>query len=123
MSTKALVCYFSGIGPYVEVAFFHKKSKSLLVTDAVIFVPERPPKVVSVEALLSAARNGLAVKILSAGKVVPDDPILDTPGNRQKGNKRFIVLECGLVLINSPKRKASYVPLDLREEEMMMAHG
>lgn len=56
------------------------------MTDAVIFVPERPPKVVSTEALLASAKNGLAVKILSAGKEVLDEPIVDTPANRQKGN-------------------------------------
>ena len=34
-----------GIGPYIEVAFFHKRSRSLLVTDAVVSVPEAPPEV------------------------------------------------------------------------------
>ena len=35
----------AGIGPYVEVAFFHKPSRTLLTTDAVIFVSQRPPEV------------------------------------------------------------------------------
>lgn len=35
----------AGIGPYVEVAFFHKPTRTLLTTDAVIFVPQRPPEV------------------------------------------------------------------------------
>lgn len=34
-----------GIGPYIEVAFFHKKTRSLLVTDAVVQVPQTPPEV------------------------------------------------------------------------------
>jgi len=34
-----------GIGPFVEVAFFHKKSKTLLVTDTVFKIPEEPPEV------------------------------------------------------------------------------
>lgn len=34
-----------GIGPYIEVAFFHRKTKTLLVTDAVISVPDQPPEV------------------------------------------------------------------------------
>lgn len=34
-----------GIGPYIEVAFFHKRTRSLLVTDAVVSVPEQPPEV------------------------------------------------------------------------------
>ena len=36
---------FAGIGPYVEMAFFHKPTRTLLTTDAVIFVPQRPPEV------------------------------------------------------------------------------
>jgi hypothetical protein len=70
----------------VEVAFFDRKSRSLLVTDAVIFVPEKPPKVVPPELLIASAQNGLAVRLLSAGKEVPDEPVLDTPANRQKGS-------------------------------------
>lgn len=34
-----------GIGPYIEVAFFHNRTRSLLVTDAVVSVPEKPPEV------------------------------------------------------------------------------
>ena len=34
-----------GVGPYSEVAFFHKKTRTLLVTDAVISVPRDPPEV------------------------------------------------------------------------------
>ncbi len=34
-----------GIGPYIEVAFFHKRTKTLLVTDAVVSVPETPIEV------------------------------------------------------------------------------
>ncbi len=38
----------SGVGEYVrfcEVAFFHKKSRTLMVTDSVIYVPDDPPEV------------------------------------------------------------------------------
>ena len=35
----------AGIGPYVEMAFFHRPTRTLLTTDAVIFVPQRPPAV------------------------------------------------------------------------------
>jgi hypothetical protein len=38
-----------GIGPYIEVAFFHKRSRTLLVTDAVVSVPTNPPEVRTVE--------------------------------------------------------------------------
>lgn len=79
-------CILQGIGPYVEVAFYHKPLRTLLVTDAVIFVPEKPPEVVSKEALLDAAKNGLAVKLLSKGKEVPDDPVVDDERTRQRGS-------------------------------------
>ncbi|KAG6554714.1 hypothetical protein Mapa_003733 [Marchantia paleacea] len=88
---KILSCPEVGIGPYVEVAFYHKASRSLLVTDAVIYVPDKPPSVVSKEALLDAAKNGLAVKVLSAGKEVPDDPIVDNAENRQRGWERMVL--------------------------------
>lgn len=68
------------------MAFFHKKSKTLLVTDAVIYVSERPPEVVGRESLLDAAKNGLAVRILSAGRKIPDDPIVDDDATRQRGS-------------------------------------
>lgn len=87
---KVLSCPV-GIGPYVEVAFFHKKSKTLLVTDAVIYVSERPPEVVGRESLLDAAKNGLAVRILSAGRKIPDDPIVDDDATRQRGWERMVL--------------------------------
>lgn len=69
----------------MEVAFYHKPSRTLLVTDAVIFVPRKPPECISKESLLASAKNGLAVKILSKGKEVPQEPVVDNPMNRQKG--------------------------------------
>uniref|UniRef100_A0A0E0DTT0 Uncharacterized protein n=1 Tax=Oryza meridionalis TaxID=40149 RepID=A0A0E0DTT0_9ORYZ len=80
-----------GIGPYVEVAFYHKPSRTLLVTDAVIFVPRQPPECISKESLLASAKNGLAVKILSKGKEVPDEPVVDNKLNRQKGWERMVL--------------------------------
>ncbi|XP_021770894.1 uncharacterized protein LOC110735066 [Chenopodium quinoa] len=80
-----------GIGPYVEVAFYHKRSRSLLVTDAVIFVPRQPPDCISKESLLASAKNGLAVKILSKGKEVPNEPVVDNSMNRQKGWERMVL--------------------------------
>lgn len=56
------------------------------MTDAVIFVPRQPPQCISKESLLASAKNGLAVKILSKGKEVPNEPVVDNPMNRQKGN-------------------------------------
>lgn len=75
----------SGIGPYVEVAFYHKRSRTLLVTDAVIFVPKQPPECISKESLLASAKNGLAVRLLSRGREVPEEPVIDNKMNLQKG--------------------------------------
>lgn len=67
------------------MAFYHKRTRTLLVTDAVIYVPRQPPECISKESLLSSAKNGLAVKILSKGKEVPEEPVVDNKMNRQKG--------------------------------------
>lgn len=57
-----------GIGPYSEVAFYHKKSKTLLVTDAVVQVPRTAPAVVEEGALLEAGGPlPAAVAAFSAG--------------------------------------------------------
>ena len=56
------------------------------MTDAVIFVPWQPPECIGKESLLAAAKNGLAVKILSKGRDVPDDPVVDNKLTRQKDN-------------------------------------
>ncbi|XP_051209942.1 uncharacterized protein [Lolium perenne] len=80
-----------GIGPYVEVAFYHKPSRTLLVTDAVIFVPRQPPECIGKESLLAAAKNGLAVKILSKGREVPDDPVVDNKLTRERGWERMVL--------------------------------
>lgn len=82
---KLQTVFVVGIGPYVEVAFYHKPTRTLLVTDAVIFVPKKPPDCIGKESLLASAKNGLAVRILSKGKEVSEEPVLDNPTNRQKG--------------------------------------
>ena len=69
----------------MEVAFYHKRSRTLLVTDAVIFVPRQPPECISKESLLASAKNGLAVKLLSKGKEVPEESVVDNKMNHQKG--------------------------------------
>ncbi|KAL3624038.1 hypothetical protein CASFOL_032854 [Castilleja foliolosa] len=80
-----------GIGPYVEVAFYHKRTRTLLVTDAVIYVPKQPVDCISKESLLSSAKNGLAVKILSKGKKVSNEPVVDSKMNLQKGWERMVL--------------------------------
>lgn len=37
-------CSKIGLAPYIEVAMYHKKAKALMVTDAVVYIPEDPPE-------------------------------------------------------------------------------
>jgi hypothetical protein len=68
-----------GLGSFEEVAFLHRASRTLLVTDAVVGVPEEPPAIVAdeVTALLFHARDTV------------DDRVKDTPENRRKGWQRI----------------------------------
>ncbi len=68
-----------GVGPFAEVAFFHRASRSLLITDSLVSVPENPPAIVQLDptALLYHAKE-------NAGDVVND-----TLENRLKGWKRI----------------------------------
>ena len=68
-----------GVGPFAEVAFFHRASRSVLITDAILSVSETPPAMVNLEptALLYHARENAA------------DVVKDTPENRIKGWKRI----------------------------------
>ncbi len=68
-----------GVGPFAEVAFFHRASRSLLITDAIVSVPEKPPGIVQLDpkALLYHAKD-------NAGEIVED-----TLTNRIKGWKRI----------------------------------
>jgi hypothetical protein len=85
LSGSLNVTLLSGIGPYVEVAFYHEPSRTLLVTNAVIFVPQQPPECISKESLLASVKNGLSVKILTKEKEIPDEPIVDNRLNHQEG--------------------------------------
>ena len=68
-----------GLGPFEEVAFFHKRSRTLLVTDSVLSVPDYPPAIVQLDPypLLFHARD-------SALEIVED-----TAANRRKGWQRI----------------------------------
>ncbi len=68
-----------GVGPFAEVAFFHRATRSLLITDAIVSVPEKPPGIVQLDpkALLYHAKD-------NAGDIVED-----TLTNRIKGWKRI----------------------------------
>ncbi|CAN0156851.1 unnamed protein product, partial [Ectocarpus sp. 6 AP-2014] len=62
-----------GVGPSNEVIFFHKATKTLLVTDCVICIPRDPPAIIGVEGLLQAAADE------------GEEPRPDSPENRRQG--------------------------------------
>jgi len=64
-----------GLAPFVEAAFFHKPTKSLLVTDSVVFAPSEPPKIVQEDprALLFRSKDNIK------------DPSPDNMATRRKG--------------------------------------
>jgi hypothetical protein len=68
-----------GLGPFVEVAFCHRRSRTLLVTDSLISIPEHPPAIISLDPypLLFHARDR------------GSDRCEDTPENRLKGWQRI----------------------------------
>lgn len=68
-----------GPGTFEEVAFFHRRSHTLLVTDSVVSIPETPPEIVQLDPypLLFHARDTLS------------DPVEDSKANRRKGWQRI----------------------------------
>lgn len=67
------------LGFFGEVAFFHRSSRTLLVTDGVVSIPERPPAIVQLDPypLLFHARDNSA------------EPLVDSHHQRQKGWQRI----------------------------------
>jgi hypothetical protein len=70
-----------GRGAFVEVAFLHKRSHSLLVTDSVLSVSAQPPAILQLEPypLLFHARDN-AIQAIE-----------DTPANRRQGWQRIVL--------------------------------
>jgi hypothetical protein len=68
-----------GLGPFEEVALFHRRSRTVLVTDAVVSVPAQPPAIVQLD----------SYPLLFHAKDDAFDKVDDTPGNREKGWKRI----------------------------------
>ncbi|PSB11484.1 hypothetical protein C7B62_05370 [Pleurocapsa sp. CCALA 161] len=67
------------LGQFEEVAFFHKRSQTLLVTDSIVSIPNRPPEIIEQDLfplLFHARENGR-------------EQITDTPENRLKGWQRI----------------------------------
>ncbi|WP_375504364.1 DUF4336 domain-containing protein [uncultured Nostoc sp.] len=68
-----------GRGSFAEVAVFHKRSHTLLVTDSILSVPENPPEIVQLDPyplLFHARENAL-------------ETIKDNEDNRRKGWQRI----------------------------------
>jgi hypothetical protein len=80
---------FKSVGAFSETAMFHKKTKSLLLTDTVVSVTETPPKIIQEDprAMLYHARDNIK------------DVIEDSPENRMKGWRRMV--QFGLVFFPS----------------------
>lgn len=68
-----------GLGPFLEVALFHRESHTLLLTDALVSVPAEPPAVLQQDPypLLFHARDRAT------------DPVQDTAEARQRGWQRI----------------------------------
>ncbi len=64
-----------GSGRFAEVAFFHKRSHTLLVTDSVLSIPEDPPAIVQLD----------PYPLLFHAKDNAGDIIADIQANRRKG--------------------------------------
>lgn len=77
-----------GLGRFSEVSLYHKRSRTLLVTDSVVSLPTEPPEIVQLDLypLLFHARDSSL------------DFICDTPTNRRKGWQRI----CLFVLYFQP---------------------
>jgi len=60
-----------------EVAFFHKRSRTLLVTDSVLSVPEDPPA------------SNLTVSLIVSRKDDAFEIVEDNPASRRKGWQRI----------------------------------
>jgi hypothetical protein len=70
-----------GLGPFAEVAFFHRRSQTLLVTDSVLSIPLDPPAIVQLDPfplLFHAKDNGT-------------DVVADNEQNRRKGWQRIVL--------------------------------
>lgn len=68
-----------GRGSFVEVALFHKRSRTLLITDTVLCVPEQPPAIVQLD----------PYPLLFHAKDSAFDIVEDTEANRRKGWQRI----------------------------------
>ena len=69
----------------MQVAFYHKRYQTLLVIDAVTYVPKKPPETINKGALLETTKKGLALRLLSKGKNALNVAIVYNKETQQKG--------------------------------------
>jgi Domain of unknown function (DUF4336) len=67
------------LGEFAEVAFFHKRSHTLLVTDSVVSIPEEPPAIVQLD----------PYPLLFHAKDKASDVVVDNQVNRRQGWHRI----------------------------------
>ncbi|MDF5710485.1 MAG: DUF4336 domain-containing protein [Nostoc sp. S4] len=79
-----------GTGWFAEVAFFHKRSHTLLVTDSVLSIPEDPPAIVQLD----------PYPLLFHAKDKASNIVADIQANRRKGWQRI----CLFTLYFQPSR-------------------
>ena len=70
-----------GPGKFEEVAFFHRRSRTLLVTDTVIAIPETPPAIIQLD----------PYPLLFHAKDQATDVVADSSANRLKGWQRIVL--------------------------------
>ena len=68
-----------GLGRFAEVAFFHRKSRTLLLTDTIVSVTASPPPIVQLD----------SYPLLFHAKDKATDIVIDTYANRCKGWQRI----------------------------------
>ncbi|MBW4664572.1 MAG: DUF4336 domain-containing protein [Chroococcus sp. CMT-3BRIN-NPC107] len=68
-----------GLGKFAEVAFFHKQSRTLLLTDTIVSVPAEPPAIIQLD----------PYPLLFHAKDKATDVVADTYANRCKGWQRI----------------------------------
>ncbi|MEL6927429.1 MAG: DUF4336 domain-containing protein [Cyanobacteria bacterium J06600_6] len=67
------------LGQFEEVAFLHRRSQTLLVTDSIVSIPIEPPEIVEDDLF----------PLLFHSRESGDEEIMDTPSNRLKGWQRI----------------------------------
>jgi Domain of unknown function (DUF4336) len=68
-----------GLGWFAEVALFHRRSRTLMITDSVVSISENPPAIVQFD----------SYPLLFHAKDNASDIVVDTPENRCKGWQRI----------------------------------